>query len=162
MVTLEELKSKNFIVSKNNTNASYHVTTEEMKRFEVNKELNLKVYNKICDYTKLHNIKPKYTGLEEICQLSETSLKKSCAGTQKITRPFLYKFAVGLKMSVDEANEFFAMCGGVLKDDDVEDYICIKALTDGDDILHFIEQFNEYVKKIDKFQTVNKLKNLYE
>ena len=50
----------------------------------------------------------------------------------------------------------------ILRDDDLEDFICMKALIDGDDILFFINQFNDFVKEIDKFQTVNKLKTLYE
>ena len=161
MVTLEELRTKNFSTFKSE-DASFRVTAADMKRFQTNQELPLKIYNAIDEYARLHNIKPKYAGIEELCQISETSLKKSCAGTQKITRQFLYKFTVGLKMSVDAANDLFALCGGALRDDDLEDYICLKALIDGDDILFFINQFNEFVKEIDKFQTVNKLKPLYE
>ena len=161
MVTLEELRNKNFTPTKNE-DASFRVTAADMKRFQSNNELPLKLYNAIAEYARLHNIKPKYAGMEELCQISETSLKKSCAGTQKITRQFLYKFTVGLKMSVEAANDFFALCGGVLREDDLEDFICMKALTDGDDILFFINQFNEFVKEIDKFQTVDKLKTLYE
>ena len=161
MVTLEELRNKNFTPTKNE-DASFRVTAADMKRFQSNNELPLKLYNAIAEYARLHNIKPKYAGMEELCQISETSLKKSCAGTQKITRQFLYKFTVGLKMSVEAANDFFILCGGVLREDDLEDFICMKALTDGDDILFFINQFNEFVKEIDKFQTVDKLKTLYE
>lgn len=162
MVTLEELKSKNFTFTKKEEKKSFHVTAAEMRRFDANKGLGLKLYSKIDEYTKAHNIKPKYSGLEEICQISETSLKKSCAGTQKITRQFLYKFTVGLKMSVAEANEFFVLCGGALREDDAEDYICKRALEHGDDIIHFIDQFNKFIKELDKFQTVDKLKKLYE
>lgn len=162
MVTLEELKSKNFTISNKKNDTSFRIAAADIKRFQANKELPLKLYNEIDNYAKLHNIKPKYAGIEEICQISETSLKKSCAGTQKITRQFLYKFTVGLKMSIEAANEFFALCGGVLRDDDLEDFICMKALIDGDDILFFINQFNDFIKEIDKFQTVDKLKTLYE
>ena len=162
MVTIEELKTKKYISKSDENKASFHVTAADLKRFEVNKELNMKVYNKITKYTAEHNIKPKYSGLEEICQLSETSLKKSCAGTQKITRYFLYKFTVGLKMDPEEANGYFSLCGGSLREDDLEDYICLKALKDGDDIIHFINQFNEAVSEYDKFQSTNKLKKLYE
>ena len=162
MVTYEEIKSKKFTNLNNTEKVSYHVTTAEMQRFEGSKELGLMLYNKIDNYVKTNHLKPKYEKLEDLCQISETSLKKSCTGTQKITRLFLYKLSVGLKMSVEEANEYFALCGGVLKADNLEDYICMRALEDKDDILHFIEQFNEYVSKFDKHQTVNKLKTLYE
>ena len=162
MVTLEELKTKNFTASNLTEKASFHVTSAEMKRFESNVNLATMVYKKITDYANAHNIKPKYTGLEELCQISETSFKKSCAGSQKITRTFLYKLAVGLKMNIDEANKFFFLCGGALREDNLEDYICIKAIKDKDDILHFIEQFNEFTIKMDKHQSVNRLKRLDE
>lgn len=162
MVTIEELKSKHFTKKEVEINPSYYVSSREMTRFNENRKLNDNIYEKINEFTQKHNLKPKYEKLEEICQLSETSIKKSCAGTQKITRYFLYKFTVGLKMSLEEANEFFGMCGGVLRDDDLEDYICIKALEDKDDIITFIDQFNKYVKEYDKFQTKDKLKKLYE
>ena len=162
MVTKEELASKKFINYAEFKRASYQVTAAEMRRFEANKTLNDKVYKKITDYTKKNNIKPKYEGLEEICQLSSTSLKKSCAGTQKITRYFLYKLTVGLHMSVEEANELFKLCGGVLAEDNIEDFICYKALLDGDDINRFIDEFNSVIKEYDKLQTADKLKKLYE
>ena len=147
MVTKEEMKKMGLVGADEERKASYRVTAAEMRRFEVNNTLALKVYNKIKDYTTKHNIKPRYEGLVEQCQLDASTLSKSCAGKIKITRYFLYKFTVGLKMSVKEANEFFSLCGGALAEDNIEDYICIKALEDKDDILLFIEQFNEFVNK---------------
>ena len=41
----------------------------------------------------------------------------------------------------------YSVGGGALAEDNIEDYICIKALEDKDDILLFIEQFNEFVNK---------------
>ena len=113
-------------------------------------------------YVEKNNIKPKYFGLEEICQLSETTLKKSVAGTIKITRPFLYKLTVGLHLSLEEANNLFVRCGGELREDCVEDYICRNALRDGDDIMKFIDEVNKYTAIYDNYHTVDKLKKLYE
>ena len=162
MVTEKEMAERVFVKPKEMQGTSSYVTAGEMKRFEQNKDLNNEVYKVINEFAKNNNIKPKYEGLEEICQLSETTLKKSVAGTIKITRPFLYKLTVGLHMSLEEANKLFAKCGGILRDDCVEDYICMRALEHGDDIMKFIDQFNEYTQKLDKHQTVNKLKKLYE
>ena len=166
MVTEKEMAERFFDFSKENSGASYRVTAEEMRRFEKNKELPLMVYKKINNFVKENNIKPKYEGLEEICQISATSLKKSVAGTQKITRHFLYKFTVGLHMNLDEANGFFDLCGGALREEDFEDYICMRALTDGDDIEDFIDEFNSYANKFDPLRNpkkeTGKLKKLFE
>lgn len=161
MVTEKELSEMNFKSNNTSEKVSYQVTDEEMKKFEKNKDLPFMVYEKINQYAKENNIKPKYEGLEEICQLSETTLKKSVAGTQKITRTFLYKLAVGLRMKPDEANQFFKLCGGELREDDIEDYICMKALVDGDDIDIFIDDFNKYVAKYDKHKK-SKLQKLWK
>ena len=160
MVTEKEMAERKFTVTGIDRKASYHVTTDEMKRFAVNADLNNKVYKKIDDYAKKYNIKPKYEGLEEICQLSASTLKKSCSGTIRITRLFLYKLTVGLKMEVNEANELFALCGGMLNEDFHEDYVCFKALKDKDDIIHFIDQFNHYAREYDTLQEGDKLKKL--
>lgn len=162
MVTEKEMAERVFMKPKENQGASYHVTASEMRRFEHDKALNNDVYDVINDFTKENNIRPKYYGLETICQLSESTLKKSVAGTIKITRPFLYKLTVGLHQSLEEANKLFAKCGGILQEDNIEDYICMKALNDGDDIIDFINQFNEYTQKYDKHQVTNKLKMLDE
>ena len=160
MVTEKEMAERNFTISGSERKASYHVTADEMRKFSVNAGLNNLVYNKINDYTKKHNIKPKYEGLEDRCQLSASTLKKSCSGTIRITRLFLYKLTVGLKMDVDEANELFVLCGGALNEYFHEDYVCYKALKDKDDIMHFIDQFNHYAREYDPLQEGDKLKKL--
>ena len=160
MVTKEEMKKFETSIISKEREVSYHVTVEEMRRFSVNAELNNKIYIKITEYTKKHNIKPKYEGIEDRCQLSASALKKSCAGSIRITRTFLYKLTVGLKMGIEEADELFSLCGGPLSESSLEDYICIKALRDKDDINHFIDQFNEFVKEYDSHQDGDKLKKL--
>ncbi len=162
MVTEKEMAERVFVKPKEMQGTSSYVTASEMKRFEHAKALNNDVYDVINNFAKENNIRPKYYGLETICQLSESTLKKSVAGTIKITRPFLYKLTVGLHLSLEEANKLFAKCGGVLREDNIEDYICMKALIDGDDIIAFMNQFNEYTQKYDKHQVANKLKMLGE
>lgn len=75
------------------------------------------------------------------CQISEDTLKKTIIGTTKVTRTFLYKITVGLKMTVDEANKYFDLCGGPLYEKCMADYICMQALKDKDDIEVFIKDF---------------------
>ena len=162
MVTEKEMAERVFVTPKEMQGTSSYVTAGEMKRFEHDKALNNDVYEIINDFAKKNNIRPKYYGLETVCQLSESTLKKSVAGTIKITRPFLYKFTVGLHLNLEKANQLFAKCGGILQEDNIEDYICMKALIDGDDIIDFINQFNEYTQKYDKHQVANKLKMLDE
>ena len=75
------------------------------------------------------------------CQINEDTLKKTILGKIKVTRTFLYKFTVGLKLTVEEANGFFNLCGGPLYERCMADYICIQALKDKDDIEVFIKDF---------------------
>lgn len=79
--------------------------------------------------------------IEDHCQISEDTLKKTITGKIKVTRTFLYKFTVGMKMTVDEANKYFELCGGPLYERCMADYICMKALKDKDDIEVFIKDF---------------------
>lgn len=88
-------------------------------------------------------------GYEEIldkCQISVTALKKTIKNDIKPTRNLVYKLVVGLKLSLEEANELFALCGGPLSIDCQADKICMYALRDNDSIEHFIEQFEYYTK----------------
>lgn len=126
---------------------SLRVTAAELKRFDEDKR---KLRTMIMDAKKEFEVKyhikptPAYEKMEEICLISVTSLKKTMNGSQHITRNFLYKLAVGLQMSVEEANRFFALCGGVLNEEYMADYICIHALLDHDSIHDFCDQFEKY------------------
>ena len=85
-----------------------------------------------------------YGELEERCHISTTTFKKTVNGSLDPTRHFLYKFSVGLQMSLDEANTYFELCGGSLNERCMADYICIHALLDHDSIDLFIEQFEKH------------------
>ena len=69
MVTEKEMAERVFVKPKEMQGTSSYVTAGEMKRFEQNKDLNNEVYKVINEFAKNNNIKPKYEGLEEICQL---------------------------------------------------------------------------------------------
>lgn len=145
MVNEEEMKQfDDFEKIKEKT--SYRVSSFEMKQFDTAWELQDKIGNRKEQFQKERGLKayPAYDKLEEECQISVTSIKQTISGRQKVTRNFLYKFTIGLRMSIEEANEYFALCGGELNLKNREDYICYHALADGDTIFEFIEQFEKY------------------
>ena len=99
-------------------------------------------------YQKEHGLSSTaaYGELEERCLISTTTFKKTINGSLDPTRHFLYKFSVGLQMTLEEANTYFELCGGVLNERCMADYICIHALLDHDDISLFIEQFEKHTE----------------
>lgn len=144
MLTKEEYKQvieRQFTLQKQRT--ALQVSSVDLKRFENNTKLPSMISNRKIQYDIENGLKAihGYSALGEDCLISVTTLKKVINGSDKVTRKFLYKFAVGLRMSLEEANEYFSLCGGQLHDDSLEDYICKCALRDGDDIYTFAEEF---------------------
>ena len=127
MVTYEEMKKVMENAKKERKQASYSVTPEEMQRFKVNDKLPSLISAKKMENDKKHGVTATagYGLIEELCLISEASLKKTINRSIRVTRTFLYKFTIGLHMSLDEANELFNLCGGPLRETDPADYICI-------------------------------------
>ena len=148
MVTAEEMK-KVIENAEKEKKASYSVTPEEMQRFKVNDKLPYLISTKKRENDEKLGISATagYGKIEEACLISETSLKKTINGSIRVTRTFLYKFTIGLHMSLEEANKLFELCGGPLRKTDVADYICINYLETNDDIHKFCEQYEEYTGK---------------
>ena len=146
MVTPEEIKSKTFSAPMPEMQKGYkQVSSAEMASFNDDyDELKMDIGDVIDKYVKEHNIKPKYEGLEELTHLTATTIKHAISGRDRVTRTMLYKLTVGFKMPLAEANELFRKCGGTLKQDCLEDYICIRALEDEDSVVQFIEDYNHY------------------
>lgn len=145
MVNAQEMKQFDSL-EQTRGKTSYRVSEFQMKQFDTAWELQDKIGNRKEQFQKERGLKayPAYDKLEEECQISVTSIKQTISGRQKVTRNFLYKFTIGLRMSLDEANEYFALCGGELNLKNREDFICYHALVDGDTIFEFIEQFERY------------------
>lgn len=129
----------------------YTVTPEEMSKFKENKnQLQMMIFNRKVENDKKFNLGSTlgYEKLEELCQISVTSLKKTISGTDRITRTFLYKFCVGLQMSIEEANEYFTLLDGPLNETyNMADTICHHALRDKNSIHEFCEEYEKYVGK---------------
>lgn len=150
MVTEEEMKNVISNTEKAQEKPVFSVTPEEMRQFKKNAyELPDLIMNKKRQNDKKCDVSwtAGFGIIEEMCQISETNMKRTINGTIRVTRTFLYKFTIGLHMSLDEANELFALCGGPLRETDPADYICINYLETKDDIHKFIEQYEHYVGK---------------
>ena len=143
MVTDQEMKGKYSYVSADE-GTSLRVSAAEMRKFNTSLELSSEVADLIVDYVTKNNLKPKYEKLSVILQMSEKQIKNSLNGNLRITRGFLYKLVVGLKIDRESADKLFEKCGGVLKDDCCEDYICMCAIRDGDSVKQFVQDYNKY------------------
>lgn len=84
-----------------------------------------------------------YTIIEECCRIPTDTMKKALNGRYKITRNFLAKFTVGLKLNLELANSLFGMHSGELNGTNDFDYIVFHALTTKDQIDDFIEEVEE-------------------
>lgn len=147
MVTEKEMRERCFEEPRREK-SSMRVSAEEMCRFEQDTNtLRRKISGRKIQFDKeFNNSHSSYEKFANACCLNASTVKKTIAGSIKITRTFLYRMAVGMHMTVEEANEYFSLCGGVLREECVEDYICIHALKDGDSIELFLEQFEEFTK----------------
>ncbi|MBQ5397972.1 MAG: hypothetical protein IIU14_00875 [Ruminococcus sp.] len=130
--------------------ASYQVTDEEIREFA---EKRNKLANKLNGYIikyEVENDCSRYKAAEyvsEQCQQSWDSFKKIFQKKARITRELLYKFCIGMHLTMEEAEELFALSeGGPLSGSD-SDHIFINAVRDGDDIFTFIEDYEKCTGK---------------
>ena len=149
MVTNEEMMKLIRNIEKGQQEVAYSVTPEEMQRFKANNKLPYLISTKKMKNDEKYGVSVTagYGLIEELCLINESTFKKTIKGTIRATRTFLYKFTIGLHMTVDEANELFNLCGGPLRETDLADYICINYLKTKDDIHKFCEQYKEYIGK---------------
>ena len=85
-----------------------------------------------------------YNFIEISCRIPNDSIKKAINGKYKITRNFLAKFTVGLKLEIEEANTLFREFSGELNLTNDFDYIVYNALKTKDDIDFLINEVEEY------------------
>lgn len=147
MIIYEEMsqfKNSKEILEKN----SFQVTGSELSHFiDLEIELADLVAERKKSYEKEKHISATraYSDIEEMCQISTDTFKKAICHTRKITRTFLYKFVVGFKMDLEEANKYFELCGGPLSRKKPEDYICMSALRDKDTIDQLVDDFEKHL-----------------
>ena len=149
-VTKEDMAVVFKCIEKSKKNSLYDVNDSDMSQFaDQDKKLAKKIATIKLKYDAEFCEGRSTRGYEEIldkCQISVTALKKTIKNDIKPSRNLVYKLVVGLKISLEEANELFVLCGGPLTLDCQADKICMYALRDGDSIEHFIEQFEYYTK----------------
>lgn len=128
--------------------SSLHVTSSELVPFlDQQKALGKKIGTCKMRFAEKNGYSTEKTNdeLVKLCMTPYETIRKTIVGTTKCTRHFLYKFCLGLRMTVEEANEYFEMCGGPLYEKCMEDYIFIKALEQGDSVEKFVEEFKKHV-----------------
>ena len=147
MVTKEEMKRFENL-KKTEIKSSYKVSADEISHFRTNE---LYLADLMAERKKRYEKENKvsattaYLDIEEKCLIKMDTFKKIMTGQRKITRKLLYKFVVGFGMTIEEANEYFVLCGGPLNPDyDKEDLICHNALRDKDSIHQLLSDFEEY------------------
>lgn len=86
-----------------------------------------------------------YNIIEKCCRIPNDTMKKALNGRYKLTRNFLAKFTVGLKLDIEEANELFRKHSGELNLTNDFDYIVYHALKSKDNIDFFLDEVYEYL-----------------
>lgn len=92
-----------------------------------------------------------YSIIESLSAIPTDTMKKALNGKYKITRNFLAKFVVGLKLNIEEANELFELHSWGLSERNSFDFIVIHALKTKDNIYDFMEEVYVFLEiKLDK------------
>lgn len=99
-------------------------------------------------YVAIHKIRcDQYDIVSNACDIPASSIKHMLNGRQRITRHQLGKFCVGLKLSIEEAQQLFKWQGRSLSvGEDAFDTVVYYALKDKDDIWDFIDEAAEIAK----------------
>ena len=82
-----------------------------MAKLKKRRDLHSKVLDTIRLYGEENGLESKDAILDIsiICEISESLIGKVISGERDMSRDFLYRFVVGLNMSLEEADEFFAL-----------------------------------------------------
>ena len=148
-MSIEKLNPKDFeMIEFRPESSSLHVTAPELVSFlDQQKELGNKIGKCKMKFAEKNGYSTEKANdeLENVCLIPYDTIRKTIVGTTKCTRHFLYKFCLGVGMTIDEANEYFEMCGGPLYAKCMEDYIFIKAIEDKDSVEKFVEDFEKHV-----------------
>lgn len=119
------------------------VLREQIKRFMWDKSETYRFENKVKS--------GDYIIIENLCSIPTDTMKKALNGKYKITRNFLAKFVVGLKLNMEEANELFELHSWRLSERNSFDFIVIHALNTKDSIYDFMEEVYEFLEiKLDR------------
>jgi len=154
MINKDEFKKIKFlshgIIEKNYGREFYRVPGQWIPINNNGPELREKIRNimweKADEYRSKYNVKMSdYSIIEKCCRIPQDTMKKALNGRYRITRNFLAKFTVGLKLDIEEANSLFKKHSGELNLTNDFDFIVYHALRTKDDIDYFINEVYEYL-----------------
>lgn len=150
MVTEQQMRSMNFSDEPVRQTKSYKVNPSQISRFDENrKKLAFKINSIVLSFELEHDLSRNKTGeiISERTQQSWDSYKKVISGRTTASRALLYKFSIGMCLTLEEAQELFELSEeGPLNEKVRGDFIFLNALGK-DSIHHFIKEYEEYTNK---------------
>ena len=108
MVTEQEIKNRVFTVDFQSPEHSFLVTDSQMRGFDENRrKLASKINEYLLIFEKEHNYSRNrtYEELVDLCQQSGDTFKKIISGRIRATRTVLYKFCIGLELTLPQAED---------------------------------------------------------
>lgn len=151
-IEFESQKFQSFCINDCRESVSARTTLETRLSWEKEQEeLSQKVSNRVEKFYIdgcFKSMNAVYAELDRLCYIAPATMKKIVLGKYSVSRIFLYKFTIGLSMTLEEANAYFLLCnGGILKRDDRGDYIVINAIRDRDNVESVINEFQDLLGK---------------
>lgn len=151
-IEFESQKFQSFYINDGSESVSARTTLDTRLYWEKEqKELSQKVSNRVEKFYIdgcFKSMNAVYDELDRLCYIAPATMKKTVLGKYLVSRVFLYKFTIGLCMTLEEANAYFSLCnGGILKSDDRGDYIVINAFRDQDNVESVINEFQNLLGK---------------
>lgn len=151
MTKKESIKSLPDIVEITVQTSIRMTTSNNFGEIDSNRQkLLLLISNRINALAHKHNCMSKraYEYIDVHCQIAPATMKKILEKKYTITREFLYKFTVGLGMSINDAQEYFRLQGGELRVGiEKTETIVYNALRDKDDIDNLIGEFSSLLNR---------------
>ena len=131
------------IIERVREKTSYRVSHEDMSKWDGNDVALRKMISELFfEYSK--GTKKTYDCTTFNCGIPEDTMRKILNGRCAITRHFLSKFTVGLKIDIEIADKLFELYSGRLNPENKFDFIVICALRDGDDFSVFYEDVKRH------------------
>lgn len=142
---LKQLRIKQSGMSSGADRSSYLTTGKDLSapRERMNR-LRMKIADDVnqLTYERSGILEQAYAYIDAHCHIAPPTMKKALQGNSRITRKMLYKYTVGMRMSLEQAQEYFELQGRHLSNDsDEEEMIAFNALRDGDSADSLIEEF---------------------
>ena len=149
--------SKVSVMKKNNS--IDRISNEEgMEVLNNRRELHSKILDRLMLYGQENELEWQdvLVDISVVCSISESLINKVVNGSREITRDFLYRFVVGLDMSLKEADEYFALEkeGRLGSTNEIADKVLIDNIKKHEGIIVLLEELIKW-DAIDKEEQKN-------